>query len=161
LRRVPLRIGQSVVTHRCFVGRNGRGDRSIRRLRDPETLGEQTKHKRHLHRHTRRLDRNRPGLLSCNSLLKRPRIWTASAPIRASPSSSTASDCRSKTSELCLPRCSLLSRRSAAKEDGAGGTSDLFLFSNFYFLISSRRQFGDDFFEARIAPERVPEGEQF
>ena len=28
------------------------------------------KHKRHFHRHTRRLDRNRPGLLSCNSLFK-------------------------------------------------------------------------------------------
>jgi hypothetical protein len=55
------------------------------------------------------------------------------------------------TSDPCLPRCSL----------GAGGTSDLFLLSNFYFLISSRRQFGDDFFEARIAAERVPEGVQF
>ena len=39
------------------------------------------KRKRHLHRHTRRLDRNRTGLLSCNSLLKRPRIWTASVRI--------------------------------------------------------------------------------
>ncbi len=40
-------------------------------------------------------------------------------------------------------------------------SSDLFLLSNFYFLISSRRQFGDDFFEARIAAERVPDREQF
>ena len=55
--------------------------RSIRRLRDPETLGEQTKHKRHLHRHTRRLDCNRTGLLSSNAFLKRPRIWTASVRI--------------------------------------------------------------------------------
>jgi hypothetical protein len=40
-------------------------------------------------------------------------------------------------------------------------SSDLLLLSNFYFLISSRRQFGDDFFEARIAAQRVPDREQF
>jgi hypothetical protein len=40
-------------------------------------------------------------------------------------------------------------------------TSDLFLLSNFYFLISSRRQFRDDFLEAGIAAQWVPDREQF
>ena len=82
-------------------------DRSIRRLRDPETLGEQTKRKRHFHRHTRRLDRNRPGLLSCNSRLKRRRNWTAFAPIRArAPDRTTAIiDLLTSTS---VPRCWML-----------------------------------------------------